>query len=397
MTLSDTRIRSLKPRDKIYRLADAHGLCLEVTPSGSKLWRYRYRWAGKATMLSLGPYPIVGLAEARRKVLELREQLIAGLDPGELRRKPRQRQEATDAARFEAVARAWRESKATRLKPKTLTKLDAILDRDLIPGLGRIGMDELATPEVVAVLEKITARAPHMAQKARSYLNQIVEFAVKKGLRKDGRTLTLRGVVHLPKTKGLPAAINEDALREVMQIVRSHPDVMIATALQLQAYTALRPSNVVTARWSAINLDKGIWRIPGEQMKTGEDHDLPLPRQAMALLRDALKWRRGGSKKDWVFPAISERTTPHMCRDTLSKALRDNGLAGKHVPHGFRASLRTMAREELDADIDALEAQLAHSVGDATQKAYNRARLLKKRVEIMQQWADYLDRLIRLQ
>src|SRR3546814_6725856 len=111
MTLSDTRIRGLKPRDKIYRLADAHGLCLEVTPSGSRLWRYRYRWAGRATMLSLGPYPIVGLAEARRKVLELRERLVAGLNPGELRRKPGQLKEATDAARFEAVA----DRKSTRL------------------------------------------------------------------------------------------------------------------------------------------------------------------------------------------------------------------------------------------------------------------------------------------
>src|SRR3546814_15002401 len=107
MTLSDTRIRGLKPRDKIYRLADAHGLCLEVTPSGSRLWRYRYRWAGRATMLSLGPYPIVGLAEARRNVLDLRARLVDGPSPGELRRKPGPLQDATDARRLDAVNRAW--------------------------------------------------------------------------------------------------------------------------------------------------------------------------------------------------------------------------------------------------------------------------------------------------
>jgi len=394
MKLSDTRIRGLKPRDRIYRLGDGHGLCLEITPSGSKLWRYRYRWAGKPTMLSLGAYPGVGLAEARRRVLELREQLASGVDPGEERRKPRQIQAAISASQFEAVARSWREDKAPHLKSKTLAKLDAILDRDLIPSLGKIPMEELATPEVVAALEEISGRAPHTAQKARSYLNQIVEFSIRKGLRKDGHTLTLRGVIRLPKSKGLPAAIDEDSLREVMRVVHDHPDRMIRTALQLQAYTALRPSNVVSARWSAINLEKAVWRIPGEQMKTGEDHDLPLSRQAVELLGIAEKWRRGGNKADWVFPAIAERQSQHMHRDTLSKALRTSGLQGRHVPHGFRASFRTLAREELDIDIDVLEAQLAHSVGDATQRAYNRARHFKRRAKASQFWADYLDGLV---
>src|SRR3546814_18992215 len=123
-------------------------------------------------------------------------------------------------------------------------------------------MDELATPEVVAALERITARAPHMAQKARSYLNQIVEFSVKKGLRKDGRTLTLRGVVRLPKTKGLPAAINEDALREVMQIVKNHQDVMIATAQQQQYSTTLPPTQLGKTRVSRINTAKTTGRTP---------------------------------------------------------------------------------------------------------------------------------------
>src|SRR3546814_18405147 len=123
-------------------------------------------------------------------------------------------------------------------------------------------------------------------------------------------------------------------------------DLMIATALQQQAYTALRPSNVVTARWSAINLEKGIWRIPGEQMKTGEDHDLPLPRQAIELFKRALAWRRGGEKRDWVFPAISERQSQHIHRDTLSKALRTSGLRNTHLPNGFRRLYPTQARPE---------------------------------------------------
>ncbi|MGX5672430.1 tyrosine-type recombinase/integrase [Thermomonas fusca] len=394
MSLSDLRIRSLKPRPKLYRVADRDGLALEITPSGTKHWRYRFRWAGRATMISLGPYPAIGLAQARQKALEARGQLSTGIDPRGSRRRAAELQAAAEAMQFETVANAWRVEKHEGLAPKTVAKIDALLDGDLIPLLGNTEIGTLGTPQAAAAIEKIAGRAPHMAQKAKSYLNQIIDFAIRKGLREDGRKLTLKGTVRLPKASSVPAAVDEDALKIVMQVVSSYPDQKVRSALRLAAYTALRPSNVVTARWAAIDLERGIWKIPGSEMKTGIDHEVPLPRQAIELLRYALTWRRGGSKKDWVFPAISERDSPHMCRDTLSKALRDSGLRGKHVPHGFRASFRTRAREEFDVDIDALEAQLAHSVGDATQKAYNRGKLLKKRIEIMQQWADYLDALV---
>lgn len=394
MPLSDLRIRSLKPRPRLYRVADRDGLALEVSPSGTKHWRYRFRWAGRATMISLGPYPATGLAQARQKALEARAQLSTGIDPRGSRRRAAELQAASEAMQFEAVANAWRAEKHDGLAPKTIAKIDALLDGDLIPLLGATEIGSLGTPQAAAAIEKIAARAPHMAQKAKSYLNQIIDFAIRKGLREDGRKLTLKGTVRLPKASSVPAAVEEDALKVVMKVVSSYPDQMVRSALRLAAYTALRPSNVVTARWAVIDLERGIWKIPGSEMKTGIDHEVPLPRQAIELLRNAMTWRRGGSKKEWVFPAMSERDSPHMCRDTLSKALRDSGLRGKHVPHGFRASFRTRAREEFDVDIDALEAQLAHSVGDATQRAYNRGKLLKKRIEIMQQWADYLDALV---
>lgn len=394
MKLSDARIRSLKPKSKLYRVGDGRGLWLEVVPNGAKHWRFRHTWAGKETMLSLGPYPVVPLAEARDRAIDARRALLAGKPPACTRPVPRELQAAATGALFSSVADAWRSEKRNGLADKTCAKIDAILDDDLIPALGKVDIDTLATPEAAAAIEKIAGRAPHTAQKAKSYLNQIIDFAIRKGLREDGKKLTLKGTVKLPKAKSLPAAVSEEALQEVIGVLDTFPDKIVRSALWLAAYTALRPSNVVSAKWSAMNLEAGLWRIAGAHMKTGEDHDLPLPRQAIALLEEAKSWRRGGSKKDWVYPPISERKAPHLSRDTLSKALRDSGLAGKHVPHGFRASLRTMAREELNADIDALEAQLAHSVGDATQKAYNRAKLLKKRVEIMQQWADYLDRLV---
>lgn len=390
MKLSDTRIRSLKPRTKLYRLADGRGLTLEVTPAGEKLWRVRYRWAGRASMLSLGRYPEVGLANARERLLEVRRALAAGAHPLGERRASKALQDAAEAASFRAVAEAWAIEKRKRLKPKTQSKLDAILERDLIPKLGPVPIATLGTPQAVATLEAIAERAPHIANKAKGYLNEIMAFAIQKGLRDEGRHLTLKGVIHLPKAESFPAAIETKALRTVMQAISSHPDTMIRTALLLAAYTALRPFNVVSLRWSYVDEENDLLRIPAESMKTDEPHEVPLPKQAKELLELARMWARGGRYADLLFPTINGTKSDHLHRDTLSKALRDSGLRGQHVPHGFRASLRTVAREEFDIDIDVLEAQLAHSVGDATQKAYNRARFIKKRKQAMQLWADFL-------
>lgn len=157
MSLSDTCIRAFRPKDKLYRVADRDGLALEVTPAGSKLWRYRFRWGGKATMMSLGPYPAIGLADARQKAQEARGQVSTGTDPRSSRRSARHAQAAADAVLFEAVANAWRIEKQEGLASTTVDKITAILDGDLIPSLGKADIRTLGTPEAAAAIEKIAA------------------------------------------------------------------------------------------------------------------------------------------------------------------------------------------------------------------------------------------------
>lgn len=293
-----------------------------------------------------------------------------------------------ERGRFPLFAAAWMALRKDAVKPRTYDKISAIVTKDLIPALRHANIATLTTPEAMRALAPITKRAPHMSIKALGYLNDMVDHAIKTGVREDGKTLSLRGAVKLPKSTPVPAAEDPKELRQVLLAIDRYPTPCVRTALQLTALTALRPSNVVKARWSQIDLQQGVWKIPGKWMKTAEDHSVPLPKQVVALLIDARRW---SGKDDWVFPTLSRRGTPHLHRDTLSKALRESGLQGKHVPHGFRASLRTVAREEFNVDIDVLEAQLAHSRGNSTQRAYNRARHLQKRTIVMQDWADYLD------
>jgi integrase len=229
-----------------------------------------------------------------------------------------------------------------------------------------------------------------MAVKAKGCLIQIIERAIQTGLREDGKNLTLRRAIRTPKTVSVPAAVTDTSLQNVLRAVDAYEGEVVRAALKLASLTAMRPANIVEARWEHIDLARRTWTIPAEQMKSGKEHMVPLSRQAMAILEQAKKWGRHGG---WVFPAVAKQDTPHLHRDALSKALRSMGMQGKHVPHGFRSSFRTIMREEFGIAEDILEAQIAHAKKGAVNKAYDRTRFLKQRVPVMQQWADHLDSL----
>jgi len=388
--LTDTAIRALKPRAKTHRVSDRQGLAIEVTPQGVRLWRFRYQWAGKERMISLGRYPEITLVAARTRALEWRRELAAGRDPAQVKRDLVAKQFDHELSKFPVIALEWLAERKEEFKPATYRKAHSIIHGDLMPGLKYANVATLTTPQAIVVLEKIAARAPHMAEKAKGYLSQIIDYSIKKGLREDGRTLSLRRAVRMPKAVSVPAATTRAELAHVLKAIDRYEGEVTQSALRFAALTTMRPMNVVQARWENLDLNDRTWTIPGEQMKNGNPHTVPLPTQAIELLQKAKLWKAHGG---WVFPPLSKQTTPHLHRDTLSKALRSSGLRGKHVPHGFRSSFRTMAREEFDEREDVLEVQIAHAKKGVVNKAYDRALFLKKRVLIMQRWADLLDEL----
>ncbi|RME65522.1 MAG: DUF4102 domain-containing protein [Caldilineae bacterium] len=391
MRLTDTRIRNARPGAKPHKLFDGGGLFLLVTPKGQRWWRLKYRWQGREKLISLGVYPAVSLAEARRRRDEAKRLLARGIDPSARRRAEKEARRKRDEGSFVRVAETWLAFKAPTWAPATRRKAELVVRRHLIPALGQHSVDTLSGRDAAPVLRRLAAEAPVLAVKARQYLQAIVRHAIGEGLREEGRTLMLDGILPVAANREhIPAATLPEEAAEVMRAIRRHPQPVTRAALLMCAYTAQRPGTVVAMRWEELSADLSEWRIPGGKMKTRHAHIVPLPRQAVALL-ESLRPLSGG--EGYVFPPLAGRRTPHLNRDSLSKALRAMGFAGRHATHGFRAMFRTLARERLGIDSDILEAQLAHAKRGEVQAAYDRTAFTEARRLAMQRWADWLDEL----
>lgn len=390
--LTEAKLKALKPRNALYRVADAHGLCIEVAPTGSKLWRHRYRYAGKAKMLSFGPWPLVGLAAARQKRDEARRLLLDGINPMDRKRGDAEERERRLRGMFPTVAQEWLAHKKKSVGTETYRKAKLVTEGDLIPALKRHSIATLATKDCTKILRAIAERAPNLATKGRQYLIGIVNYAIKEGLREDGKLLSLRGVIPTFDKGHIAAITKPTELAPLLRAIETHPAPYTRSALKLAALTAMRPIIVVSTRWEHIDMEAKEWHVPGSLMKMGNDHIVPLPDQAITVLQEM---RPLAGHSEYVFPSPARQKTPHLHRDALSKALRTMGFQGKHATHGFRGTLRTMARERLSVDIDVLEAQLAHAKRGDVQKAYDRSTFDDRRRQVMQVWADYLDNLRR--
>lgn len=388
--LTDKAIRALKPRDKLYRVADAGGLCLEVSAVGSKLWRYRYRHLGRAKMVSLGAYPEVALADARQHRDRARSLLREGKDPSAEKAAEKQSAKQGMEASFPAVTHAWLEHKRAEWAPETYRKAKYVTETYLIPLLRRESITTLSTPRVADALATIASMAPSLASKARQYVSGVVEYAVRRGIREDGRALSLRGAVPKHDKGHIPAATDLKEVAALAAAIEAYPTPVTRGALKLAMLTAMRPGIVASARWDEIDLDAAEWHVPGSRMKTKHAHIVSLPTQAISLLRQMLAYTEG---KDHVFPPLARQGGSHLHRDALSRALRIMGFQGRHATHGFRGMLRTVARERLGIDPDILEAQLAHAKKGDVQKAYDRTTFGDARRNAMQAWADYIDQL----
>lgn len=389
MALTDTALRTAKPRDKLYRLADAQGLCIEVTPSGGKLWRLRYRFDGKAKMLSLGIYPAITLAQARERREAARKMLAQGVDPS-----AHKQQEKTAAAAqvltMELLAREWYDYNRPRWAPATSSKVLQYLESDIFPVIGRQPASEVQRPELVELVRKIEKReAFNVARKVRQWLSQIFRFGLAKGV-VPGNPATDLDVVaaHAPRTRHHPH-VSEGELPELLErLETAQCDITSKIAIRLLALTAVRPGELRLAPWSEFDLDAATWTIPAARMKARRPHIVPLPRQAVALLR-ALHELTG--TYPLAFPGRNNRTRP-MSENTVNKALSTMGYEGRQTGHGFRHLLSTSLNSR-GYNRDWIERQLAHGDQDSIRDTYNHANYLEQRRGMMQTWADSIDAL----
>jgi integrase len=390
---------------------DGEGLYLEVPgDSSAAYWRLKYRFGGKEKRISLGVYPTTSLAEARKARAEAKALLHRGVDPSAVRKAEQVKIRVEKDGTFGAVAERWLLSKTTPQKsqetPKkgkrrsaekvwsddTRRKARLVLDNYLLPKFRNHSIATLATKEVAPVLREMSTKVPDLARKARQYVNGIIVYAIHDGLRDDDRLLSLEGAVLTSETTSIPAATLPEEIAVVLKKILSYNVEVTRAALLMCAYTAQRPGIVVAMKWADLVLEAREWRIPARVMKTRHFHIVPLSRQVLQLIEDMRKYTGG---KEYVFPPLARQKNVHLHRDTLSKALRDLGLQGKQALHGFRATLRTTGPERLDCAENVLEAQLAHAKKGNVQKAYDRTRFDDKRKLTMQEWADWLDALVK--
>jgi len=390
MALTDTFVKQVKPTKPTGdKHADGGGMYLLVKDTG-KYWRMDYRYLDKRKTLALGVYPEVSLAKARKRRDEAREQLADGIDPGAAKRANKLAKISASANTFEAVAQQWLTKTAANRAASTQEKVSAWLKHDLYPFLGKMPISTIGPRDVLATVQKMEKRgAIESAHRVKQICGQIFRFAVATGTAERDVTADLRGALSAVPKNHYAAITEPEQAGELMRAIyayEGHPST--AAALKLSPIVFLRPGELRKAEWTEFDLDLVEWRIPGSKMKMGLDHIVPLPKQAVALLR-ALHPLTGHGR--FVFPSIR---TGNRClsENTVNVALRAMGFSKEVMTaHGFRAMARTILDEVLGERVDLIEHQLAHVVKDPNGRAYNRTTHLPARREMMQRWADYLD------
>ncbi len=392
MALTDIAVRNAKSADKTIRMYDERGLYLEVSPTGCKWWRLKYRFDGKEKRLALGAYPDIKLKDARDRRDDARKLLTTGIDPGE--HKKAQKSGRTDRAAnsFEIVAREWFSKYAPTWADSHASKIIQRLEKDMFPWLGNRPIMDITAPELLNVLRRIENRgALDTAHRAHQNCGQVFRYGIATGRCERDPSGDLRGVLSPAKHEHF-AAITEplEAGRLLRAIDAFKGTLVVQSALKLAPLFFVRPGELRKAEWKDFDLEKQEWRY--FVTKTKSEHLVPLATQAVAILQD-LQPLTGN--RQYVFPGRDPRKP--MSDAALNAALRRMGYDTRTeiTGHGFRAMARTILHQELGIKPEIIEHQLAHRVPDALGTAYNRTKFIKERREMMQVWADYLEKLKR--
>lgn len=397
--LTDTAVRNAKAAAKPYKLADEAGMFLLVTPAGGKYWRLKYRFLNKEKLLALGVYPDVSLSAARKKRDEAREKLAAGVDPSEARKLDKRAALLNAETSFEAVAREWQAKYAPTWSEGHGARILRRLEVDAFPWIGARPIADLTPPDVLEVLRRVEKRgALETAHRLHANISQACRYAVATGRAVRDVTADLRGALPPVQVEHMAAVTDPKQVAELLRALDGYQGTpAVKCALRLAPMLFQRPGELRAAEWSEFNLDAATWEIPGDRMKrtkegkaSGGAHIVPLSTQAVAILRELHALTGKGR---YLFPSIRSTSRP-ISDNTINAALRRLGFDGDTMTHhGFRALARTILDEVLGVPPVIIEAQLAHSVKDPLGRAYNRTAHLPQRRELMQQWADYLDKL----
>ena len=387
MPLTDIAIRNAKPKDKPYKLSDTDGLYLLIKPNDKKYWRLKYRFAGKEKLLSIGVYPLVGLAQAREKCIEAKKQLINNVDPSQSKKEEKLKHSLNIENSFKIIAVQWHNNKKQACTERHASYVLRRMEADIFPSLGSRAINEITAPELLAVLRRIESRgAVDIAHRALQTCGQILRYAVATGKAERDISTDLRGALKTRKKENYSHLEAKELPEFFDKLEQYDGSLQTKLALKLLLFTFVRTGEVRGARWEEINFEKEEWRIPPERMKMRDLHIVPLSKQALNVLKE-LQLINGN--KEHLFPNRNKPMT-FISENTLLYAIYRMGYHLRATVHGFRATASTILNEH-GFKPDVIERQLAHSERNKVRASYNHAQYLPERKEMMQWWGDYLN------
>ncbi|EBC7820913.1 tyrosine-type recombinase/integrase [Salmonella enterica] len=393
-SLTPATIKSLQKEsltaDKDLFVTDGGGLELVIkSGSASTLWRFRYYRPHnkKRAMLSLGTYPEVSIADARRIKDEYRSLVAAGIDPAEHRQEKRRADEARRANTFQHVAAIWFEFKrGQQLAPNTLRDIWRSLERDVLPSIGERPVTELTARDFIETLKPVAAQGKaDTVRRLAQRINEVMYYAVNAGLIPANPAAKISKAFNPPIARHMPA-IRPEELPDFMQtLAAARVERQTRLVIEWQLLTICRPKEAAGARWCEIDMKAKEWRIPEDRLKQRREHVVPLCRQALAIL-EAMRPTSG--HREFVFPHNSNPLRP-MCEQTANAAIKRMGYGGRLVAHGLR-SIASTALNEQGFSPDVIEAALSHLDKDEVRRAYNRSTYLEQRRPLMAWWGDFV-------
>jgi len=393
MALTELQVKNARATDNSLKLSDGGGLFLLVqsnNPKDSKYWRLAYRFAGKQKTLALGVYPVISLSDARERRDEARKQLANDVDPSAAKKALKAAGAILAVNSFEIVAREWLVKFSKNWKDSHIRTINARLINDVFPWLGARPIGEINAPDLLSVLRRIESRgALSTAHRVSAICGQVFRYAIATGRAQRDPSADLKGALPPHRGKHLAALTDPAEIGQLMRDIEVYRgSFIVRCALRVAPMVFLRPIELCRAEWAEIDLDKAEFRIPDIKMKNKKLHIVPLPTQAVEILRE-LRPLTGTSR--YVFPNI-RTNTKHIGSSTILAAIRSMGYAPHEMTsHGFRHMASTLLNEQ-GFNADAIERQLAHKAS-GVRATYNAAEYLPERRRMLQQWSNYLDAL----
>lgn len=386
--LTNTEVQRAKAGDKEQTLHDGEGLFLIIKTTGKKLWRFRYQRpvSKKRTMVGLGSFPALSLADARAVRADYLSLLAKGIDPQIQAEAAEEQQQIALESIFSTVAANWFELKSKSVTFDYAKDIWRSLERDVLPSIGGMPIQQIKARTLVESLEPIKARgALETVRRLVQRINEIMMYAVNIGLIDANPASGIGMAFEKPKKQNMPTLRPEELPKLMRSLVMSNLSVSTRCLIEWQLLTLVRPSEASGAHWTEIDLDTKLWTIPAERMKAKRVHIVPLSSQALDILE---VMKPISAHREHVFPSRNDPKKP-MNSQTANAALKRIGYGGKLVAHGLR-SIASTALNEAGLNPDVIEAALAHSDKNEVRRAYNRSTYLEQRIDLMKWWGQFV-------